>query len=123
MKRRKEVKCTITKILTKDPQSDRQDNALLISKKRLTRARSIRLISQLDVKVSTVNNKTLKKAAVLIPLVKRQNGLNIILTERALHLRHHPGQISFPGGKYEQNDHSLEHTALRETQEEIDMSY
>ena len=42
-----------------------------------------------------VNNKSLKKAAVLIPLVKRENGLNIILTERALHLRHHPGQVSF----------------------------
>ena len=66
-----------------------------------------------------VNNKNLKKAAVLIPLVKRSNGLNIILTERALHLRHHPGQISFPGGKYEPSDNSLQHTALRETQEEI----
>lgn len=66
-----------------------------------------------------VNNKTLKKAAVLIPIVKRQNGLHIILTERALHLRHHPGQVSFPGGKYEQHDHSLQHTALRETEEEI----
>ena len=66
-----------------------------------------------------VNNNSLKKAAVLIPLVKRSNGLNIILTERALHLRHHPGQISFPGGKYEQSDNSLQHTALRETEEEI----
>lgn len=66
-----------------------------------------------------VNNENLKKAAVLIPLVKRANGLNIILTERALHLRHHPGQISFPGGKYEQSDNSLQHTALRETEEEI----
>jgi len=66
-----------------------------------------------------VNNHTLKKAAVLIPLVKRQNGLHILLTERALHLRHHPGQVSFPGGKQEQSDHSLLHTALRETQEEI----
>ncbi len=66
-----------------------------------------------------VNNQNLKKAAVLIPLVKRRHGLNIILTERALHLRHHPGQISFPGGKYEQSDNSLQQTALRETQEEI----
>ena len=66
-----------------------------------------------------VNNQSLKKAAVLIPLVKRSNGLNIILTERALHLRHHPGQISFPGGKYELGDNSLQHTALRETEEEI----
>lgn len=66
-----------------------------------------------------INNKNLKKAAVLIPVVKRANGLTIILTERALHLRHHPGQISFPGGKYEQSDNSLQYTALRETEEEI----
>ena len=62
---------------------------------------------------------SLKKAAVLIPLVERHNGLHIILTKRAQHLRHHPGQISFPGGKYEQKDASLIQTALRETQEEI----
>ena len=67
-------------------------------------------------------HKNLRKAAILILLVKRSNGLNIILTERALHLRHHPGQISFPGGKYEECDKSLQHTALRETQEEIGIS-
>lgn len=66
-----------------------------------------------------VNKNNLKKAAVLIPIVKRENGLNIILTERALHLRHHPGQVSFPGGRYEQSDNCLKQTALRETEEEI----
>jgi 8-oxo-dGTP pyrophosphatase MutT (NUDIX family) len=63
--------------------------------------------------------KNLKNAAVLIALVERENSLHVILTERALHLRHHPGQVSFPGGKYEQLDSSLQQTALRETQEEI----
>ena len=66
-----------------------------------------------------LNRNTLKKAAVLLPLIERENGLNILFTERALHLRHHPGQISFPGGRYEQSDHSLQQTALRETQEEV----
>jgi 8-oxo-dGTP pyrophosphatase MutT (NUDIX family) len=66
-----------------------------------------------------LNKQGLKKAAVLLPLIKRQNGLNLIFTERALHLRHHPGQISFPGGRYETSDHSLKQTALRETEEEI----
>lgn len=60
-----------------------------------------------------------KKAAVLIALVKRPSGLTIILTKRAQHLRHHPGQISFPGGKYEFQDNNLKTTALRETFEEI----
>ncbi|MFT6926472.1 MAG: 8-oxo-dGTP pyrophosphatase MutT (NUDIX family) [Psychromonas sp.] len=66
-----------------------------------------------------LNRQGLKKAAVLLPFIKRQDGLNLIFTERALHLRHHPGQISFPGGRYEATDHSLQQTALRETEEEI----
>lgn len=64
----------------------------------------------------------LKKAAVLIALVERQNGLHIILTKRASHLRHHPGQISFPGGRQEQTDSNLQQTALRETEEEIGLA-
>lgn len=64
-------------------------------------------------------NKKLKKAAVLMPLVQRDNRLYLILTKRALHLKHHPGQISFPGGGYEISDDSLAITALRETEEEI----
>jgi len=64
-------------------------------------------------------NKPLRKAAVLMPLVQRENGLNLIFTQRALHLKHHPGQISFPGGKHEITDASLAFTALRETEEEI----
>lgn len=58
------------------------------------------------------------QAAVLIGLVERENGLNVILTKRASHLKHHPGQICFPGGKYEQDDGNIEQTALREAEEE-----
>jgi len=67
----------------------------------------------------THHRNPLKKAAVLMPLIQRKNGLHMILTQRALHLKHHAGQISFPGGKYELTDKSLAHTALRETEEEI----
>lgn len=63
--------------------------------------------------------KPLKKAAILMLLVQRETGLHMILTQRALHLRHHAGQVSFPGGRYELSDDSLAETALRETQEEI----
>lgn len=59
-----------------------------------------------------------KKAAVLIPLIERDNGLSVLLTERAQHLPNHAGQISFPGGKIESYDKSPQMTALRETQEE-----
>lgn len=58
-------------------------------------------------------------AAVLIPVIDRPEGQTILLTERAAHLSVHPGQISFPGGRWETCDVSLEKTALRETFEEV----
>lgn len=58
-------------------------------------------------------------AAVLVPLVTRSQGVNIILTRRASHLPAHPGQISFPGGAREADDADLVATALRESHEEI----
>ncbi|WP_072746953.1 CoA pyrophosphatase [Oceanicella actignis] len=63
--------------------------------------------------------RKLRPAAVLCPLVRRPQGLHVILTRRADHLRHHPGQVAFPGGKVEPNDPSPAAAALREAQEEI----
>ncbi|WP_413110401.1 NUDIX hydrolase [Thaumasiovibrio sp. DFM-14] len=64
-------------------------------------------------------NTTFKKAAVLIGLVKRSDGYHILLTQRAFHLKHHPGQVAFPGGRFEiHSDDDLIDTALRETKEE-----
>ncbi|MDU0354664.1 CoA pyrophosphatase [Paraglaciecola aquimarina] len=64
--------------------------------------------------------KTLgKPAAVLIPIIQHQDRLTVLFTLRAKHLKHHGGQISFPGGKQEPTDNSLVHTALRETEEEV----
>lgn len=63
-----------------------------------------------------------RDAAVMILLVERENGLHVLFTRRAEHLKHHAGQISFPGGKYEIFDNSLQHTAIRETEEEIGIS-
>ena len=60
----------------------------------------------------------LRDAAVLIALVTRPNGVNVILTKRAAHLKTHPGQISFPGGKRDVNDLDIVATALREANEE-----
>ncbi|MDO6706627.1 CoA pyrophosphatase [Photobacterium sp. 1_MG-2023] len=59
-----------------------------------------------------------KPAAVMIPLVARHDGYHVILTQRARHLKHHPGQVAFPGGRYETQDGELMYTAIRETQEE-----
>jgi 8-oxo-dGTP pyrophosphatase MutT (NUDIX family) len=59
------------------------------------------------------------KAAVLIPLVLKEAGLSVLLTQRTNHLRDHAGQISFPGGRMDPEDQGPNDTALRESQEEI----
>lgn len=61
----------------------------------------------------------LRPAAVLVPIVERGGGLRVILTRRAALLKHHPGQVAFPGGKQDPGDASLSATALREAREEI----
>ena len=62
-------------------------------------------------------------AAVLVPLVEHDDGMTVLLTQRTDHLAHHPGQISFPGGRLEEadgGDHVI--AALRETEEEVGLS-
>jgi 8-oxo-dGTP pyrophosphatase MutT (NUDIX family) len=61
-------------------------------------------------------------AAVLVPIVRRPDALQVLLTQRTSHLSDHAGQISFPGGRVEEHDASREETALRETEEEIGLS-
>ena len=58
-------------------------------------------------------------ASVLVPLVQRADGLQVLLTRRTEHLRDHAGQISFPGGRGEAADADAVATALRETEEEV----
>ncbi|NTV10705.1 MAG: CoA pyrophosphatase [Zoogloea sp.] len=69
-----------------------------------------------------VSDGKLNPAAVLVPLVVRDEGVNVLLTRRTDHLHHHPGQISFPGGRMEAEDASPVVTALRETREEIGLA-
>jgi 8-oxo-dGTP pyrophosphatase MutT (NUDIX family) len=61
-------------------------------------------------------------AAVLVPLVERESGLTVLLTQRAATLKDHAGQISFPGGRIEPEDATAWHAALREAHEEIGLS-
>lgn len=58
-------------------------------------------------------------AAVLVPLVERDGGLTVLLTRRADHLKHHGGQISFPGGRLEEADTGPAEAAIREAEEEV----
>jgi 8-oxo-dGTP pyrophosphatase MutT (NUDIX family) len=63
-----------------------------------------------------------KQSAVLVPLVQRPDGLSVLFTERASHLRNHAGQISFPGGRIDASDADPIAAALRESEEEIGLS-
>ncbi len=60
----------------------------------------------------------LRRAAVLVPVVNREDELSVLFTRRTAHLHDHAGQISFPGGRAEPHDADSSATALRETEEE-----
>ncbi|MFC2953682.1 CoA pyrophosphatase [Marinicaulis aureus] len=62
-----------------------------------------------------------KDAAVLVPLIMREEGLRVIMTVRSSTMPSHAGQISFPGGKTHPEDESPVHTALREAHEEVNI--
>lgn len=64
----------------------------------------------------------LRPAAVLVPIWLQQGRARVILTKRASHLKHHPGQVAFPGGKRDDGDSSLIDCALREAWEEIGLA-
>lgn len=64
----------------------------------------------------------LREAAVLVGLVRRANGLHAVLTRRTDTLRHHAGQVSFPGGREEPGDGGPLQAALREACEEIGLA-
>lgn len=66
-----------------------------------------------------VKDDHLKASAVLIVLHEIEEQWQLLFTKRSKHLTSHAGQISFPGGRYEENDGHLMQTALRETEEEI----
>ncbi|MCB1332264.1 MAG: CoA pyrophosphatase [Roseivivax sp.] len=63
--------------------------------------------------------RVLRPAGVLVPLIDGPAGLEVILTKRSSALKHHPGQIAFPGGKQDEGDATVVDAALREAQEEI----
>jgi 8-oxo-dGTP pyrophosphatase MutT (NUDIX family) len=65
------------------------------------------------------NPEDIRPAAVLVPVVRREDGLTVLFTRRTAHLHDHAGQISFPGGRVEPGDRSAAETALRESGEEI----
>jgi 8-oxo-dGTP pyrophosphatase MutT (NUDIX family) len=60
-----------------------------------------------------------RASAVLAPLYEHEGELHVVLTRRTWELRSHSGEVSFPGGRQDEGDEGLWHTALREAHEEI----
>ena len=74
--------------------------------------------SDFDLNPSVVlpEDRVLKQAAVLVAVTE---DARLILTKRSARLKNHAGQIAFPGGRRDDTDRDLTHTALREAEEEI----
>ncbi|MCD2184316.1 NUDIX hydrolase [Rhizobium sp. GN54] len=69
--------------------------------------------------VAHVQEMTLKDAAVLVAAVDEGDDARLIFTQRTATLRKHSGQIAFPGGAVDEDDHDVEAAAAREAEEEI----
>ena len=74
--------------------------------------------------INLIESTQYKKAGVLILLLKedKDDEYKIVFTKRSTELKTHSGEVSFPGGKWEEADNSLYETALRESNEEINLN-
>ena len=79
----------------------------------------LRSILTQRVPVTVPPDPTRRQAAVLLPLFKNATDYHLVFTKRTETVRHHKGQVSFPGGSFEPADGDLLTTALRESYEEV----
>jgi 8-oxo-dGTP pyrophosphatase MutT (NUDIX family) len=75
-----------------------------------------------DLSRHAVPEESTREAAVLVLFGPHESFGEVVIIERASHLKAHPGQPAFPGGRVEEGDSSLSQTALREAKEEIGLN-
>lgn len=66
-----------------------------------------------------LGGETFSKFAVLVPLIEKNDDIHVLFEVRSFHMRRQPGEICFPGGKVDESDPHEQHTAVRETSEEL----
>jgi len=84
-------------------------------------------IMELEIIVTKLKSHTPKilgsekfsKYAVMLPLVKKEDGIHVLFEVRSLELRRQPGEICFPGGSIDEQDMDEKDAAIRETVEEL----
>jgi len=100
---------------------------------RRVRARSERLASGLPIAQAPLGSDfslsgvvppptAFRPAAVLVPLIRREPAITVLLTQRTEDMPSHAGQIAFPGGRVQDGDADAVATALRETEEEVGLA-
>lgn len=77
---------------------------------------------ELNPELNLANRPALRDAAVLVAIRDLGGDPEILLTKRSAKLKHHPGQIAFPGGKIDPSDTGIVGAALREAQEEVGLT-
>lgn len=90
--------------------------------KALGRASSSSSDFDLNPEIQLPEGRKLRPAGVLVAFIQKDGVPHVILTKRASHLKHHPGQIAFPGGKQDDTDADVVDAALREAREEVGLN-
>ncbi len=73
-------------------------------------------------KRKVIEHPSFPHAAVLVPLFEKEGSCHLLFTKRTDQVKHHKGEISFPGGMFDEEDGNLKKTALREAFEEIGLN-